>query len=51
MFSLVMGLKIYSKEVEGGRHMRGSDGKLCYNEKERGSLERWIRIIMLKEMQ
>ena len=31
---LVKGLKTYSKEVEGGRCMRGIDGKLCFREKE-----------------
>ena len=36
MFWLVKGLKTDSKEVEGGRCMRGSDGKLCSCEKERG---------------
>ena len=25
-------MKTYSKEVEGGRCMRGSDGKLCFSE-------------------
>ena len=35
MFSLVKGLKTDSKEVEGGRCMRGSDGRLCFIEKER----------------
>ena len=35
MFRLVKGLKTVSKEVEGGRCMRGSDGKLCISEKER----------------
>ena len=25
-----------SKEVEGGRYMKGRDGKLCLSEKERG---------------
>ena len=35
MLRLVKGLKTDSKEVEGGRCMRGSDGKLCFGEKER----------------
>ena len=35
MFILVKGLKTDSKEVEGGRCMRGSDGKLYFSEKER----------------
>ena len=39
MFRLVKGLKTDSKEVVGGRCMRGSDGKLCFSEKERDSLE------------
>ena len=38
MFSLVKGLKTDSREVEGGRCMRGSDGKLCFSEKERGNV-------------
>ena len=32
------GLKPDSKEVEGGRCMRGSDGKLCFSEKEKGKV-------------
>ena len=36
MFGLVKGLKTDSKEVEGGRCMRGSGGKLCFSERERG---------------
>ena len=36
MFRQVRGLKTDSREVEGGRCMRGSDGKLCFSEKERG---------------
>ena len=35
MLRLVKGLNTDSKEVEGGRCMRGSDGKLCFSEKER----------------
>ena len=35
MFRLVEGLKTNSKEIEGGRCMRGSDGKLCFSEKEK----------------
>ena len=35
MFCLVMGLKIDCEEVEEGRCLRGSDGKLCLDEKER----------------
>ena len=34
MFRLEKGLKTDSKEVEGGRCMRGSDGKLCFSETE-----------------
>ena len=36
MFRLVRGLKTDSKEFEGGRCVIGSDGKLCFSEKERG---------------
>ena len=36
MFRLVKGQKTDSKKAEGGRCMRGSDGKLCFSEKERG---------------
>ena len=32
MFRLVKGLESDSKEVEGGRCMRGSGGKLCFSE-------------------
>ena len=38
MSRLVKGLKTDSKEVIGGRCMRGSDGKLCFSEKERAKL-------------
>ena len=40
MFWLVEGLKTDSKEVEGGRCMRGSDGKLCFSDKEGGKVWR-----------
>ena len=33
MFGLIKGLKADSKEVEGG-----SDGKLCFTEKEKGNV-------------
>ena len=32
MSTLVKGLKTYSKEVEGRRYMRGSDGNQCFGE-------------------
>ena len=38
MFRLVKGMKTDSKEVEGGRCMKGSNGKLYFNEKERGKV-------------
>ena len=38
MFRLVIGLKTDSKQVEGGRCMRGSDGKLCFSDNERGKV-------------
>ena len=38
MFTIVKALKTDSKEVEGGRCMRGSDEKLCFSEKERGKV-------------
>ena len=38
MFRPVKGMKTDSKEVEGGRYLRGSDGKLCCSEKERGNV-------------
>ena len=36
MLRLVKGLKTDSKELEAGGCMRGSDGKLCFSEEERG---------------
>ena len=36
MFRLVKGFKTDSKVVNGGRCMRGSGGRLCFSEKERG---------------
>ena len=38
MFRFVKGLKTDSKEVEGGRCMSGSDGRLCFSGKERGKV-------------
>ena len=38
MIRLVKGLRIDSKEVEGGRCMRESDEKFCFGEKERGKV-------------
>ena len=38
MFGLVNGFITDSKKVDGGRCMRGSDGKLCFSEKERGNV-------------
>ena len=35
---LVRGLNIDSKEVDGEICMRGSDGKMCLSEKERGKV-------------
>ena len=50
MLRLVKGLKIDSKEVEGGRCMRGSDGKLCFVKKERGEVWKdYIEGIMNEE--
>ena len=34
MLGLVIGFKIDGKDNEGGRHIRGSDENLCFNEKE-----------------
>ena len=38
MPKLVKGMKTDSIEVERGRCKRGSDGKLCFSEKERGKI-------------
>ena len=38
MFRLAKGLKADSKEGEGGRCIKGSDGKLCFSVKERGKV-------------
>ena len=38
MFMPAKGLKTGSKEVEGGRCMRGSDEKQCFSEKERSKV-------------
>ena len=38
MFRQIKGLKTDSNEVEGGRCIRGNDGKLCVSEKERGKV-------------
>ena len=50
MFRLVKGLMTDWDEVEGGRCMRGSDGKLCFSEKESGKLWKdYIERIMNEE--
>ena len=50
MFRLVKELKSDRKEVEGRRCMRGSDGKLCFGEKERGKIWKdYIERIMNEE--
>ena len=36
VFKLVKSMKTYGKDVEGGRYMRGSDGRLNFSEKDRG---------------
>ena len=38
MLRLVKGLKTDCKEVEGGRCVRGNDGKKCLSERERGKV-------------
>ena len=38
MLRLITGLMTDSKEIEGGGCKRGSDGKLCFSEKERGNV-------------
>ena len=47
MFRLVKGLKNESKEVEGGRCMRGSDENLCFSEKKTGKV--WKDFIIYEE--
>ena len=37
-FTIVNGLQIDSREVEGGRCMIGNDIKLCFSEQERGKI-------------
>ena len=50
MFWLIKRLRIDSKEVEGGRCMRESDGRLCFNEKERGKVWKdYMEQVMHKE--
>ena len=50
MFRLVKRLKTDSKEVEGGRCMRGNGEKLCFIEKERGKVWKdYIERIMNEE--
>ena len=48
MFRLVKGLRTDIEEVEGGRCMRGSDGKLCFGV-ERGNVWRDCMERILKE--
>ena len=50
MFRLVIGLKTDSKDIEGGRCMRGGDGKLYFSEKERGKVwKHYVEWIMNEE--
>ena len=60
MLRIMKGQKTESKEVEGGRCERESDGKQCLGEKERGKawkdyMERIVKkmtgMLMWKEMQ
>ena len=43
MLRLTKGPKIDSKEVKGRRCMTGSDGKMCFNVKERGKVRKDYR--------
>ena len=38
MFKLVNSIKKYAKDVQGGRCMRGSNGRLNFSEKDRGKV-------------
>ena len=50
MLSLVEGVKTDSKEVQGGRCMRESDGKLCLSKKEGGKVwKNYMEMIMNEE--
>ena len=50
MFRLAKGLKTDSKDVDGGRCMRGSDGKLCFCVRERGTVWKdYVERIMNEE--
>ena len=49
MLSLVKGLKTDCKEAEGGRCMRGNDGKLCFSEKEIGKAKKDCMERIMKE--
>ena len=40
MFGLLEALKIDSEEVDGGRCVRGNDGKLCFSNRERGKVRK-----------
>ena len=42
-------LRIDSEELEGGRCMRGSDGRLCFSEKERGKVWKDYRERIMNE--
>ena len=50
MFKLVKSMKKDGKDVEGGRCMRGSDGRLNFSEKDRGKIwKEHMEIIVNKE--
>ena len=50
MFRLVKGLRTYSNDVEGGRCMRGSDGKLYFSEMQEGKVRKdYVERIMNEE--
>ena len=40
MLRQIKGMKTDKKEVEGGRCIRGRDGKLCFSDKERGNVRK-----------
>ena len=50
VFNLVKSMKKDGKDVEGGRCMRGSDGRLSFSEKDRGKVwKEHMEIIMNEE--
>ena len=49
VFKLVKSMKKNGKDVEGGRCIRGNDGRLNFSEKDRGKVWKWHKERIMNE--